>query len=378
MVSLLDRYETALDALEVAATDAGHWSAALELMSNFVGVGTAALQSPNPLGPDRPLGVHVGYNFDVQEADELYDRFGHDDPYSASLWSDAVAGRANLVTLHRHRRPDKDRCAFINDYMGQLEFNDFAGAVLLPASETQLLPAFLSFHVHGSQKAMTEDQQRRALALLEPARAAARHSLVAAQGLDLRSQEVMEALPTAVFLVNYAGEVVYQNAAAQALLRKSPDLKLSEGRIATSHREVSRQLDSVIGSAANRWRARPRAGRMRFCGAGADTYVVSASPLQVDNPFALFAKAATGIVFVQTTQSGPLSSEAKAMLAEGFGATRAELEVLDLLAAGLTVELAAEVRGASVATIRRQLANLYRRTGEGSLPKLLALGRSLG
>ncbi len=59
------------------------------------------------------------------------------------------------------------------------------------------------------------------------------------------------------------------------------------------------------------------------------------------------------------------------LLLESFELTDAEVDVVRLLIEGHGVEQIAEVRGASVATVRTQIRRIYDKTGAGSMPELI-------
>lgn len=96
---------------------------------------------------------------------------------------------------------------------------------------------------------------------------------------------------------------------------------------------------------------------------------VRAVPLAPHLPLAHYGHGNLVLLFLATGAAPPQPNE----LQQLFGLTRAESELVELLAQGASPQSGPLRRGVSVSTIKSQLASVYAKTGAGSQAQLLSL-----
>lgn len=198
--------------------------------------------------------------------------------------------------------------------------------------------------------------------------------------LDLRTiasdqlAETLDALTTAVFLVDAEGRVVHRNEAAERLAANGAILRVGSGRLVPPHGPSRRALTEAIGRAVRGELELPQTPYSVPLGdaTAEDRMLATVLPLRhrrAGGAFRPFAAAAA--VFVQD------AAAARAMpgqaLAALYGLTPAELRFLGTLAGAGSVVKAAAALGVSEATGRTHMSSIFAKTGTARQAELIEL-----
>jgi DNA-binding CsgD family transcriptional regulator/PAS domain-containing protein len=196
--------------------------------------------------------------------------------------------------------------------------------------------------------------------------------------------EVLDRLPTAIFLLADDRCVLFHNAAARRILARSDALALTrDGRLTTTGFVGRRDLERSIAEACltGTGRGTSAGGAFRLLRSGAaHPYAVVVSPLGLRAaPFVTRRPAA--VVLVDDPDRPPPSDR---LLQKMFGLTPAQAALAALLAGGESLDDAADRLAISRNTARWTLKHVFLRTGtsrQSELVRLIgaaSLGEALG
>lgn len=198
--------------------------------------------------------------------------------------------------------------------------------------------------------------------------------------LDLRTiasdrlAETLDALTTAVFLVDAESRVVHRNEAAERLASAGATVRVSQGKLVATDASSRRSLAEAIGRAARGELELPQAPYSIAIGDASVGNRMMATILalrqqRVGGRFRPFA--ATAAVFVQDPEAGKARpGEAFAAL---YGLTPAELRFLIALASAGSVVDAAAALGVGEATGRTHMRSIFAKTGTSKQAELVEL-----
>lgn len=198
--------------------------------------------------------------------------------------------------------------------------------------------------------------------------------------LDLRTiasdqlAETLDALTTAVFLVDAEGRVVHRNDAAERLAAHGATLRVRSGRLAPPHGPSRQALTEAIYRALRGEVELPQAPHSVPLGdaTAGDRMLATVLPLRqrrVGGAFRPFAAAAA--VFVQDAAAA--RARPGQALAALYGLTPAELRFLGTLAGAGSVVKAAALLGVSEATGRTHMSSIFAKTGTARQAELIEL-----
>ncbi len=186
----------------------------------------------------------------------------------------------------------------------------------------------------------------------------------------------LDAFGHAVFGLNGAGKVVFQNAKAETLLRAADGLRLHEGKLDAAGAGQSAVLRQLIADAVATGcskgtyaggsvllRRRGEAGSLR----------VTVSPFLASSEFGTPRLAALVFVGGENDTAGRRSSALRML----YGITPSEERVADLLLAGLPVREIAERLGITQETSRFHVKRLLAKTGTAKQAELIRLMLSI-
>jgi len=192
---------------------------------------------------------------------------------------------------------------------------------------------------------------------------------------DLLS-EAWNKIGVALFLTDAEANVVHRNRAADRLLEQAAGISLSHGKLRATDGEASRRLASAIAlSLSARIEPGDPGTGIVLANAEASTAVAHILPLAPGQRRARRAKNAVAAVFVHssTTETRPdLSS-----VAEAYGLTPAETDLLGRLVGGDDITAAGEALGIAKTTAKTHLARLFAKTGTNRQSVLVALANKL-
>lgn len=184
--------------------------------------------------------------------------------------------------------------------------------------------------------------------------------------------EVLDRLPQGVALVDDRGAVLVSNRMADRMLESGELIRLQSGFLRAASPEADRELQEVLRRvSAGFARALSEPGAVvplpRSRGPGGSAAV--AQLLEPSPGHGL----RTAVASVILTDPELVPRSTAAVLGALYGLTPAEAELLQLLVAGGTLEEAARGRGVALGTARKQLAQVFAKTGTHRQGELLEL-----
>jgi DNA-binding NarL/FixJ family response regulator len=183
----------------------------------------------------------------------------------------------------------------------------------------------------------------------------------------------LNALTSAVYLVDRLGRIIYMNHVAEQQVRRSNALRIEHDRLAPLDRDALVAMSNAIAEAIADEAEKPASGIMLALpdreGAGLVATILPLTRGKRQNLCGAFA--ATVAIFVQDPiVVPPFPGEAFAKL---HGLTGGELRVLLAMAPGLGVKEAAEVLGIGETTAKTHLQRIYSKTGTAKQTELMHL-----
>jgi DNA-binding CsgD family transcriptional regulator len=209
-----------------------------------------------------------------------------------------------------------------------------------------------------------------------------RRALVIGKLLELNSlvaatfESAMDALPTAVILVDAAMRCVHRNRAAAAIAESGGPLLLKSGRVVACTSTAKVALEAAVVAAAGDEAALGRRGLgVPVRDGNGDPFVIHVLPLRRGEIRPGLTPSAVAALFVtQATAPPQFPADALALL---YDLTPAETRVLLHVAAGTTIaEIAGEL-GVRPATVRTHLHKVFDKTGCTRQAELVGLVASL-
>jgi DNA-binding CsgD family transcriptional regulator len=196
--------------------------------------------------------------------------------------------------------------------------------------------------------------------------------------VEISTNSALDLLPYAVFVLEEAGRVTWQNRSAERVVARNDGLTIRLGRLEA--RAPSAQALRLATRNALGLGGRPRVGShlpvLRT--SPARPYHVLITPIAArksELDFAFLGRRASALVIVSDPESPPrLAAD---VLQRLFGLTPALARLASAIAAGKTVQEYAEAHGVTKDTARRQLKDLMARTGtrrQAELVRLLLSG----
>lgn len=187
------------------------------------------------------------------------------------------------------------------------------------------------------------------------------------------SFELLDANPLGIVVLGESGRVLFANRAARVLAETADGLVLSASGLSLVNRSDHGKLQLLIGRAlgvASGERAEP-AGVMRALRpSGKRPFTILVSPLCRTGFMLTRARPAACVVVADPERVSHLSEGALRAL---YGLTPAEAHVAMKLAAGMSLQRAAEELGISYKTARTQLAVIFRKTSTSRQAELVKL-----
>jgi len=188
--------------------------------------------------------------------------------------------------------------------------------------------------------------------------------------------EAWNTVAVAMFLTDADANVVHRNRAADRLLERANGVSLSHGKLRATGGEASRRLASAIALSLS---ARVEPGDpgtgIVLANAAEGATVAHILPLAPGQRRARHAENAVAAVFVHssTTETRPNLSP----VADAYGLTPAETDLLARLVAGDDITMAGEALGIAKTTAKTHLARLFAKTGTNRQSVLVALANKL-
>jgi DNA-binding CsgD family transcriptional regulator len=178
----------------------------------------------------------------------------------------------------------------------------------------------------------------------------------------------MDMLRMPVCVVDEKCKVFYANPAAEELFARGDAVKVAGGRLVCPRPEADEMLRHAVDLACQSPR-RASAFSPEPGGSAVTRLQVRAVPLAQHLPLAYHGHGKLVLLFLASGSAPPRVEE----LQQLYGLTRAEAELVTLIAQGASPEMCAVRRRVSLATVRTQLRTVYEKTGVGSQGQLLSM-----
>jgi DNA-binding CsgD family transcriptional regulator/PAS domain-containing protein len=178
----------------------------------------------------------------------------------------------------------------------------------------------------------------------------------------------MDMLRMPVCVVDDTCKLVYANPAAEELFARGDTITVTGGQLRCPRPEADVMLLRAIRLACQSPR-QASAFSPEPKGPAVTRLQVRAMPLAEQLPLACRGHGKLVLLFLASGSAPPQVKE----LQQLYGLTRAEAELVRLVAQGASPEVCAVRRRVSVATVRTQLRSVYEKTGVGSQTQLLSM-----
>lgn len=343
--------------LYTAATDAGHWEVFLARLARATGSETAHLQLHDQSGGRGAILHHFGIGPDAARE---YLTWGSQNVYVQASAPHLHTGTVIRSPLERRRILESP---FYREFVSRhARVCDTAGACIVRTDDAF---AFISVLRAVAARDYGPDDEavfRHLVPHLQ--RAFEIHRRLAEADLERAARaEVLDRLPTAVFLLGEDRRVLFHNAAARRILARADALGLTrDGRLTTTgplgRRRLERSIAEVCLTGAGFGSSAGAAFRIERSG-NARAYGVVVSPLMLRAaPF--IARRPTAAVLVGDPDR---PAPPRSVLREMFGLTEAQSALAALLGEGVSLDGAADTLGITRNTARWTLKQIFLRTG---------------
>lgn len=189
--------------------------------------------------------------------------------------------------------------------------------------------------------------------------------------------EVIDRLPMGVILVDAGGRAILKNRSVERILALQDGFRLERGRPCVDDPRENRALQTVIAEVA---KARPEPGEPgggALCvsrPSGRRSFALWVGSLLKSSPENRTDEA-KAILFIADPEGGQISTTVA--LESLYQLTRAEAELVRLLAEGYSLDQVAQTRGVTMNTVRSQLKQVFCKTDtsrQGELVHLVLTG----
>jgi DNA-binding CsgD family transcriptional regulator/PAS domain-containing protein len=180
-----------------------------------------------------------------------------------------------------------------------------------------------------------------------------------------------DALAVGVVLVAEDSLVIHANRAAERLFARAGPVRCVDGRIGGGSAEDTERLRRTIGAAVRGDAEIGTAGLGMALGGGGDIATVHVLPLARGDLRVRLMPGAAAALFVAS--GAPSAAGRLTAVAEAYGLTPAETRLLERLAAGETIDEAAESLDIARTTAKTHLARVLSKTGSRRQTDLLGL-----
>jgi DNA-binding CsgD family transcriptional regulator/PAS domain-containing protein len=355
-----------------AATGSGSWESALDAMLAVSGFDGAALfvadKTIMPLSTQAPQPVHGLWRNLNHAAQDDYARhwFKHDPRF---LYMLANPGQRILHDYLHTPEAQIDRDPYYAWYLRRQDTRYYIGGQSDPVLS---FAAGLTLHRRGSKGAASDTDIATFTQLFAHVERALEieYRLHRAAATMTDNDVAWQRNASGVVLLTRHLRVVHANPAARAIMARADALTLG-ATLGAMRRADHAALQKTLALAAAAGLPPPlRVARSTL----QRDYIVTAFPVTPRE--GLFKDWSTSVcVLIADPDATPVMPEK--ILRQVFGLTAAEVRLLALLAGGSSVEQASQLLEVSQATIRTQLAALFRKTGTSRQGELIRLALAL-
>jgi DNA-binding CsgD family transcriptional regulator len=188
------------------------------------------------------------------------------------------------------------------------------------------------------------------------------------------SRSMVDTFATGLIVTDAAGRILFANAAAETLLRRSDGLTSRQGRVVARDPALQSAMAAAIAGAvtlAARLPGTDAGGLLLPRGAGQEPLRIGIWPLPPDSTAGPGAQGPRALLTV-TDPSDGIKPDIAAFAAM-YRLTPAEADVAERLADGMALADMAERRGVLMSTLRSQLAAVFAKTGTQRQAELVRL-----
>jgi DNA-binding CsgD family transcriptional regulator len=351
-----------------ASLDPGLWLAVFEKACGYVGGSTSGVMAQDTVS--KTAHIYVNWGLQPRYAQLYVEKYCKLNPvFPTILFFNVEEARRIDDCLPRD---EFCRTRFAKEWLGPQGWID---GLFANVDKSATSCATFSVFRHVSQ-GFVDDEMRRRFALIVPH---VRRALLIGKVIDLHKVEAarladsLDALASAMFLVDATSRIVYANASGHMMLREANVLRAPSGRLAAIDRAADQALVDTFTTAPGGDAAVGRKGiAVPLKGRDGARYVANVMPLTSGaRRTAGAAYSAAAVVFVHKAALAiPSPPEA---IAREFQLTPAELRVLFAIIEVGSVSEIAEVLGVTEGTVRTHLQSLFGKTNTHRQTELVKL-----
>ncbi len=366
-----DPIDALIGRLYQAAIEPEAWAVFLDELARVVRADTMALLATDTAGRAlHDLTFAVGTD---QKADRDYrDYFFGLDPWAKAGVLEVPVGS---VGPSEQFVPESEltRTEFYHDYYRPNGWHHGFGAKLFEDGEGMV--GSVTGH-RGRQAGPFGPEELQTLSRLVPHLRRAlrvRGELEAAAAERDASEQLLERVSIGTLLVDGDGQIVFANRIAEGLLAARDGLSSGPHGLEAASSQQTAELRRAIAGAAetSQGRGHSAGGRFRVARpSGRQPYLVEVTPIQ--RGAALWGSSRSLAAVLVTDGNGSTQPDVDA-LRSFYRLTPAEAELAALLAQGMSLADAADVRGVSRNTARGQLKRIFSKTGTNRQAELVRL-----
>lgn len=197
-----------------------------------------------------------------------------------------------------------------------------------------------------------------------------RHQFQTSQQQNTMLENSLDALSSAITIVDAGGRICYFNQAMSELLDAQNDLQIKQQHLWFKSSQLTQQLNTLIGETVAMFNGKQDDARSSLAvQINQQPYLLLALPLG-SSAFYDLAKT-SGCVALSFTQQTGTQSVSKTILANLYHLTVREIQLCDALMADLSLQEAAEKVGITPSTARSYLKNIFQKMDVQSQSSLI-------
>jgi DNA-binding CsgD family transcriptional regulator len=362
-----EQISTLIGEIYDAALDPALWPDVLAEIAAYVGGKAAGLLSKDSIS--KVGNAHYQFGVDdhyLRLYEETYWRF---DPLTPLLFFavEQVTATSDVMPY-----PEFRETRFYREWVQPQGWIDAANVVL----EKSVTSCAILSVIRSEKQGIVDDEMRRRMQLVVPH---VRRAVLIGRIIDLKTFEAatlaqaLDALSTAMFLVDSSGLIVHANAAGHAMLAAGDFLRAGSGRLIANDAEADRTLRDVFLAAELGDVAVGTTGiSVPLLARDGEQLVAHALPLTSGarrDTGQTYKAAAALFVHKASLDTAPPPE----LIAKAYKLTPTELRILLAIVQVGGVPDVSEALGIAESTVKSHLKSLYRKTGAGRQADLVKL-----
>lgn len=274
------------------------------------------------------------------------------------------------VIIHSHAHPDFDPVSnrFAVEWVQPQGIQDFAA---MTVAHDQTGMGTLVF----TSARKLEHSQENELDLLRLLSPHVRRAITISRVLELKSYEESNllraagVLPNGLAVLSATCNILYANAAAEAVFQSNNAVKIVDGRLMMRNAELAAAFSAAVSASGKEFKLSERGCGIPARGSNGARAVLYVLPLQYGKFREAFdSTAVAAVIIAKEGAQGTLPSSALRVL---YDLTPAEIRVCELLLNGASASGIAEQIGVALSTVRTHLLRIFEKTATNGQADLI-------